>query len=279
MNFLLIPISNDVRRRKGAQAMRTSCCLQLVLPMVVAVVSLWLPRPVFGDTDDHRAYHLTSDQLSDHVRRAEAGDAAAAFRVSLYYFGRRDEEAELKWLRTAAELGSRDAQWSLGYKLVVNAYNYEEEPTPAARAEGIRWLRKAADQGDYSAQGSLGRLYEEGKAVPLDLNVALRWYQKAALSGNVWAMKKMQTFLLQGKSGRVDPIESLAWALVHATVMGEELHQVKNRFSAEIDHNGMKLAETQAAAILAVIPRKTILYDLDSLGSAKNDNRTPMAND
>ena len=54
--------------------------------------------------------------------------------------------------------------------------------------EGMKWFRKSAQQNNHNAMIRIGRLYEEGKGVPMNKQEAVKWYRKAADLGNVEAM-------------------------------------------------------------------------------------------
>ena len=52
----------------------------------------------------------------------------------------------------------------------------------------MKWFRKSAQQNNHNAMIRIGRLYEEGKGVPMNKQEAVKWYRKAADLGNVEAM-------------------------------------------------------------------------------------------
>ncbi len=84
---------------------------------------------------------LPDMELNTLERKAESGDAAAAFRLFQHYeFGEFDYLQSLRWLRVAASLGHVIAQFNLGY-LLVSSDRQED------KKEGVKWLRTAADAG------------------------------------------------------------------------------------------------------------------------------------
>jgi TPR repeat protein len=54
--------------------------------------------------------------------------------------------------------------------------------------EGMISLKLAADQNYVPAQMELAYMYQRGKNVVKDLNVAEKWFEKAAMNGIRWAM-------------------------------------------------------------------------------------------
>ena len=56
--------------------------------------------------------------------------------------------------------------------------------TSASEDMDIEWYHKASEQGDANAQYKLGTMYEEGRGVEINTEVALYWCQKAADQGH-----------------------------------------------------------------------------------------------
>lgn len=63
----------------------------------------------------------------------------------------------------------------------------------------IQILQKKADKGDLRAMRNLGISYEQGKAVPQNLQKAFTLLQKAAQGGSSWAMNSLAWCYLQGR--------------------------------------------------------------------------------
>ena len=83
------------------------------------------------------------------------------------------------WYRKFAELGRRDAQFTLAVRYELG----QDIPQDALRA--TYWYRKAAQRGSALAQFNLGLKYAIGDGVPLDQSMALFWYQRAADQGHL----------------------------------------------------------------------------------------------
>lgn len=77
-------------------------------------------------------------------------------------------------LMQAAERGDAEAQYNLGVY-----YEWQHVKVIEGFAKAPAWYRKAAEQGHVAAQKRLGALYEMGKCVERDYQVAAKWYAKA----------------------------------------------------------------------------------------------------
>jgi len=101
------------------------------------------------------------------------------------------DQAALKRIRRAAEMGNKYAQCSFGI-----CYNMgwcvDKNPT-----EAIKWIRKSAEQGNADAQSDLGAAYASGSGVPKDTAEAIKYWRAAAEQGHATA----QTFLGIAYSG------------------------------------------------------------------------------
>lgn len=82
----------------------------------------------------------------------------------------------------------------------------------AQTAQEVAALRKAAQAGDAASQVSLGRMYLDGKGVPLDMSQGVMWLSKAAEQGHPHAQYLLGV-LYSGKDERA----SLSWFTKAAT--------------------------------------------------------------
>jgi TPR repeat protein len=133
--------------------------------------------------------------LDDLVKAAEAGNAAAQYRLGVLYLRGSPETPKdlplaISWVQKAANQGLAHAQNTLGV-----IYN-EGIGTTADFNEARRWWLKAADQGLAPAQFNLGRSYEHG--IPQDFKQAASWYEKAAGQGDRHAQAALGTLYLKG---------------------------------------------------------------------------------
>ena len=120
------------------------------------------------------------------------------------------------WIHKAAELGSAEQQYRLGFDY---EYCVEDE------AEAAKWYRKAAERGCLDAQLSLGRIYDDGKGVAKDETEAAKWYRKAAEQGNARAQVAIGNHYLNGTSMEKDEVEAVKW-FRKATEQGDANGQV-----------------------------------------------------
>jgi len=137
---------------------------------------------------------------------AERGDAEAQFTLGLV-LARRDgvkhgDWAEaVKWYRLAAEQGYAAAQHEMGVLCAVGA-GMRKEPEAAAG-----WYRKAAEQGYSMSQFELAHCYGCGFGVPKDMQESFKWCKLAAEQGNAGAQAQLGTMYMV--EGNVDA--SLEW--------------------------------------------------------------------
>jgi TPR repeat protein len=115
--------------------------------------------------------------LADLQKRAEAGDAEAAFMLGLKYDSgdgvARDPSSALRWYLHAAEHGHILGALNVAV-LYDSGIGWQRDAASAAL-----WYRKAADQGNGRAAYNLAQLYEAGEGVARDAELAARWYDMA----------------------------------------------------------------------------------------------------
>ena len=147
--------------------------------MAGIVLLLGMTGTVFGGTGAEALADSSDRALL--LRRAQGGDARAAFTLGMRYAspdysGQGDVEA-VRWLRLAAEQGHAEAQYNLG---ILYAQGRGDPGDPLQAAD---WYRQAAEQGHTDAQYSLGVLYDLGRGVTADVATAMQWYELAAAGG------------------------------------------------------------------------------------------------
>ena len=156
-------------------------------------------------------------------------------------YGNSNYEEAAKWFRKAAEKGSAEGQYKLGYQYkkgegLEKDYKqaailfHEAAKKGYAKAqrhlgicykdgEGIEkdlklaafWYRKAAEQGEAAAQNNLGLCYDNGIGVEKDLKQAVYWYQKAAEQGNAYAQSNLGYCLKNGEGVEKDLKQAVYW--------------------------------------------------------------------
>jgi len=107
-------------------------------------------------------------------------------------------------LMQRAEKGDGEAEYVAALtSLVLDPHGKSERE--------IQILQKKADEGDLRAMRNLGISYEQGKAVPQNLQKALTLLQKAAQGGSSWAMNALAWDYLEGRGIAKD--STLAYSL------------------------------------------------------------------
>jgi len=126
--------------------------LLLNFPVSYATENQTMDKPEAAPTSSSpisgaQSYALTDAQRADLAAKAEAGDAEAAFRLSLYYtFASSDEAQRTRWLTVAAKAGHVVAQHNLAYDLYMSGKDL---------AEAAHWAAESAKNGNAEAGGLL----------------------------------------------------------------------------------------------------------------------------
>lgn len=114
-----------------------------------------------------------AENFEKRKRDAEKGDLEAQFQLaSNYLYGvgvSKNEKEGVKWLTRAAEKGHVDAQFELGQRL---------EGAGNDLRQAAKWYEKAAEQGHAFAQLRLIFMYEYGKGVEKNYDLATKWCEK-----------------------------------------------------------------------------------------------------
>ena len=143
------------------------------------------------------------------LRRAESGDARAAFLLGMRYArpddSSRDDAEAVRWLRLAAEQGLAEAQYNLGI-MYANGRGVAQDPEQAAK-----WYRQAAEQGLASAQYNLGAQYAVGDGVARDEQRAARWFEKAARQDVPEAAYNLGVLYDLGRGVKPDVATAMRW--------------------------------------------------------------------
>src|SRR6266705_6094800 len=126
--------------------------------------------------DSKKLADLTSTDIVDIQKKADAGDASAQFALAEAY-----------------DFGNGEAQ---------------------SDKNAFLWYRKSADQGFAPAQNSLGLMYRTGKGVEQNKEQAVAWYRKATKQGNAKAMFNLGTAYFNGDGVGID--DNLCVLVVYA---------------------------------------------------------------
>ncbi len=150
-----------------------------------------------------------STDVTALLRRAESGDARAAFILGMRYAkpgdSSRDDAEAVRWLRRAAEQGLAEAQYNLGI-MYAGGRGVAQDSGQAAD-----WYRPAAEQGLAGAQYNLGAQYAVGDGVPRDEQQAATWFERAALQNVPEAAYNLGVLYDLGRGVNADAATAMHW--------------------------------------------------------------------
>lgn len=119
------------------------------------------------------------------------------------YVDVRDTVTRIDELRSAAEQGSAEEQYSLGLQY--------EKALPQDHREAVRWYRLAAMQRHAEAFYRLCVLSDLGRGVPQDYQEALRWCRLAADQRHGAAMFLIATYYAKARGVPKDVVQAYQW--------------------------------------------------------------------
>jgi TPR repeat protein len=146
-------------------------------------------EPVSGG----QIHALDDAQRSDLARKAEAGDAQAAFRLSQYYtFTHADKVQRTRWLAVAAKAGHATAQYNLASELSSDGEDLDQ-----AR----HWAAEALQNGYKDADRLLGAI-EAARSAMLapDARAALAAKAEAGDAEAAFRLSRYANYVLQDRS-------------------------------------------------------------------------------
>ncbi len=136
--------------------------------------------------------------------------------------------SEISALQKKAESGDASAAFSLG-----NAYENGNGVRKSSQQAAI-WYRKAADQGNAKAENSVGVLYWLGDGVEKDKKQAVDWYRKAARQGNANAMFNLGAAYYNGEGvATVNDTLAYAWFLLSSEAGSSSGQEAAKRSKGE----------------------------------------------
>lgn len=115
--------------------------------------------------------HNEKEALQWYKKSADQNNADAINALADYYRFNDKEEKAFEMDMKAAELGSAEAERSLGtYYYTLDKPDYEK---------AMEWYKKAAEHGDSVATCDVGIMYLKGKGILKDPYTAVKWFKKA----------------------------------------------------------------------------------------------------
>jgi TPR repeat protein len=139
------------------------------------------------------------NQPGSSKARTNALSAGAAAR------GQPDYQRAMYWYLQAAQLGSADAEFRIGYLYA------EGRGVTRSYAVAADWYLKSAGKGEASAENNLGVLYEHGRGVRQDYAQAVSWYLKAAAQSDTSAEINLGLLYARGQGVAQSYVEAASW--------------------------------------------------------------------
>jgi len=212
------------------------------------------------------------------LRRAESGDARAAFLLGMRYArpddSSRDDTQAVRWLRQAAEQGLAEAQYNL-------AIMYAGGRGLARDAgQSAHWYRQAAEQGLASAQYNLGAQYAAGEGVPRDEQQAATWFERAALQDIPEAAYNLGVLYDLGRGVKADTATAMRW---YERAAERGYHPAASRLAALRAANPSLASTPWASSSTATAPgpaassSKSVSVDSTAGRAATASATSPMA--
>ena len=135
------------------------------------------PDPQGPGEDDNR--HDPTPPASDRSA------ARSLYENALDRYDRQEYATAVTLLAEAAEAGSADAMYLLGY-----SYEYGQG-VEKNNEQAARFYARGAEAGNDKAMCALGYCYENGKGLAVNFEKAAEWYKESAEAGNTDAMRKL----------------------------------------------------------------------------------------
>ncbi len=155
---------------------------------------------------------LFSFLLSFYSNLAEAEPPKGLIREGLNYYDQGYYADALQSWKSASEVGSREADFLLGFLYDGVLQNDKE---------ALFYFKKAASSGHIQAQINVGVKYERGEGTTINKKKALYWYSQAAFNQNDIAQFRLGSLLLE-EFGKVK--ESHFWFSKSAQLGNPEAH-------------------------------------------------------
>lgn len=161
--------------------------------------------------DAIREIEAAIQEMEEVFTAAENGDIESQLFLAAWAVEAETYEEAAIWLGRAADQGSAEAQYALGY-LYLHGRGVVQDNELAAS-----WIQSAAEQGYAEAQFALAGLYFAGVGVAQDIIEAIRWFRLAAEQGNIDAQVAMgESYYFGDEFFDQDYEEALYWFLLAA---------------------------------------------------------------
>jgi TPR repeat protein len=141
--------------------------------------------------------------LAMTIMSARAETAQSLFERGMQYGKAGDFAAALPLIRSAADAGHADAQFTLG-TMYANG-----QGVPLSKTDAIAWFERAGARNHPRALYNLGLYHDRGIGVAKDMVRALAWYRRGAAAGDAQAAYNAGHIALTGDGVPRDAAEGL----------------------------------------------------------------------
>lgn len=184
-----------------------------------------------------------------YLSLAEQNDAKACYNLALMSQNgdgvAKSMDEAVKWYTKSAELGYKEAQYTLGslvFQRVIHSISYPQ---------AVTYYEQAAQQGHVKSQLNLGMLYLRGEVIAQDMPNAVKWLSLAASNNNSEAQGYLAELYQQGAGVEQDTVKAAMWLLL-ATQNEDKRFMTRhtkmlNYLTAQMT-DAQKTAATQLAA-------------------------------
>jgi predicted aspartyl protease len=184
-------------------SMRVGRSLLLALASCLAVLHVAADGPATPT--------LSTTDIADLQKRADAGDANAQQSLGMTYFlgngVNKDTLQAFTWCMKSAEQGNLQAENNVAYMYHVG------EGVTQNDVLCLQWKLKVAQQGVPESEATVGDCFYHGTGTARDILQAIFWYRKAAVQGDNEAKIKLGTIYLQGDGVPVDAKKGFTYLL------------------------------------------------------------------
>ncbi len=129
---------------------------------------------------------------------AQLGDVEGKCRLASLYHAKSDLTQAAEWFTRAAEQGSAEAQFMLGF-LHRRGEGVSKDDITAAK-----FFRKAAEQGYVEAEEVYAQCLEAGIGMTANPKMAIEWYRRAADHGSSGALVHLGKYFSSGRETEPD---------------------------------------------------------------------------
>lgn len=186
--------------------------------------------------------------------RATAGDVIAQFSLgAMLYYGTRDTDRAIEWIRRAAIQRHAPAEFQMG-QLYEFGFGVQRDVV-----EALMWYRRAADHGSAAGQRAVGDFYRAGRGVAAAPAEAARWCQRAAEGDDLRAQYQLGDMYFNGTGVPRDYATAYFWFSVAASQTPlvdnqKALLELRNIAAARMTPEETAAAERRVAAWTPPIP-------------------------